>query len=447
MKRVNVGLTGLSRTGKTVFLTAAVYHLTELVGDHLEEFRFHGWKYHGIRGKIRKSAELFSYKEKLAALRSEEPAWPEPTVDVTEYPIHLQLINNDGTRQECQIDFLDYPGERLLDVALLETTYEEWCDDLYDRLGSAEGLMYEAGQQWEANLNSVLEERTEFPKARVRAVKTAFGALCNEAAKLGNPIAPIEPVLKPTSTGEVVTPFFPMHRKLRERFPDRHRTEERFYNAYVNNSAKPFLKQIGLCDHQLVLVDVLGILNAGVDRYASVREQMHRILLSYRNLNRGWTRWFASAAQGKLSRPGISRVTFCATKADQAQAPDRSNLDHLLRELFAKAQTGLEFDHRTLRGFNFMHVSACRCAEDVNTTSGSGEPVYAIRGRTAETPSGELETLHPSQIPEKWPRTKKEWRTLSFPELLPRKGSDLPDQPLPHINMDKVLFELLETVF
>jgi hypothetical protein len=44
MKAIHVGLTGLSRAGKTVFLTSAIHSLLEHTGRDLSEFKFNGWR-------------------------------------------------------------------------------------------------------------------------------------------------------------------------------------------------------------------------------------------------------------------------------------------------------------------------------------------------------------------------------------------------------------------
>ena len=140
--RLRLGVTGLSRSGKTVFITSLVHHLTRALAGAgkktpLPVFRALA------EGRIAAahldpqpdySVPRFAYEEHLAALTGSDRHWPQSTRRISELRVSLEyspkswsLVRN--FRQgptRLDIDIVDYPGEWLLDLPLLEKTYAQW---------------------------------------------------------------------------------------------------------------------------------------------------------------------------------------------------------------------------------------------------------------------------------------------------------------------------------
>jgi predicted YcjX-like family ATPase len=126
---LRLGVTGLARSGKTVFTTALVHHLTQ--GTTLPAFRA------SAEGRIRRAhlahqpddaVPRFPYEEHVAALIKER-RWPQSTSRISELRVDVEFERKGGWRTgpaTLALDIVDYPGEWLLDLALLEATYEEW---------------------------------------------------------------------------------------------------------------------------------------------------------------------------------------------------------------------------------------------------------------------------------------------------------------------------------
>jgi predicted YcjX-like family ATPase len=127
---IRVGLTGMSRSGKTVFLTSAIYHLTKCTGRGLTKIENSGWLYTGTPVPGKGDVESFPYKTNFEKLQEDPPGWPPPTERPAEYRVRLTLKKGRSAR-ECEVVFVDYPGELLLDVSLLNTSYEEMSDDIW----------------------------------------------------------------------------------------------------------------------------------------------------------------------------------------------------------------------------------------------------------------------------------------------------------------------------
>src|ERR1700751_3618931 len=126
---VRLGGTGLSRAGKTVFITALIHGLTR--GGRFPVFEAFA------SGRIAR-AELapqpddavprFSYETHLRTL-IEERRWPNSTVDISELRLVIDYQRQNGADRTLTLDIVDYPGEWLLDLPLLDKSYEQWASE------------------------------------------------------------------------------------------------------------------------------------------------------------------------------------------------------------------------------------------------------------------------------------------------------------------------------
>ena len=137
---IRLGVTGLSRAGKTVFITALVHNL--LKGGRLPLFEAHA------SGRIAKAqlnpqptmdVPRFAYEDYIRTL-VEERAWPDSTRAICELRLTLYYESASAWSRKfgagtLNIDIVDYPGEWLLDLPLLGMTFTEWSRQALD-LGS-----------------------------------------------------------------------------------------------------------------------------------------------------------------------------------------------------------------------------------------------------------------------------------------------------------------------
>src|SRR5215475_3184952 len=125
---VRLGVTGLSGAGKTVFITALVHAL--LNGGRLPVFE------PLASGRIARASlkpqpddavPRFDYETHARAL-IEERVWPESTRRISELRLVIEYQSARGAARErtLTLDIVDYPGEWLLDLPLLTTSYAEW---------------------------------------------------------------------------------------------------------------------------------------------------------------------------------------------------------------------------------------------------------------------------------------------------------------------------------
>src|SRR6201992_2735874 len=123
---VRLGVTGLSRAGKTVFITALVHGL-------IRQGRFPVFEAFAS-GRIARArlapqpddaVPRFAYENHVRTL-IENRSWPNSTVDISELRLVIDYQRHNGADRTLTLDIVDYPGEWLLDLPLLNKSYEQW---------------------------------------------------------------------------------------------------------------------------------------------------------------------------------------------------------------------------------------------------------------------------------------------------------------------------------
>src|SRR6201998_3446626 len=126
---VRLGVTGLSRAGKTVFITALVHGLTR--GGRLPVFEAFA------KGRIARAhlepqpddaVPRFAYESHVRTL-IEERRWPNSTVDISELRLVIDYQRHNGAERTLTLDIVDYPGEWLLDLPLLNKSFGQWSTE------------------------------------------------------------------------------------------------------------------------------------------------------------------------------------------------------------------------------------------------------------------------------------------------------------------------------
>ena len=140
---LRLGVTGLSRSGKTVFITALIRNLVS--GGRLPFF------FPEAEGRI-ESAYLepqpddavprFAYEEHLALLASDPPRWPESTRRISQLRVTIEYARTTALRRalgpgRLHVDIVDYPGEWLIDLPLLEMSFADWSRRAVDEARAA----------------------------------------------------------------------------------------------------------------------------------------------------------------------------------------------------------------------------------------------------------------------------------------------------------------------
>ena len=155
-QHVNLAVTGLSRSGKTAFITSLVNQLiNEGSTTHLSFFNpVHQGRFIAAKRVPQKNVHIarFDYEQALDALSQPSPYWPEPTKGISELRLAIKYRPKDSMLKYATematltLDITDYPGEWLLDLPMLNQTFEVWSETM-SRLLSEEPRV-ERAQVW-----------------------------------------------------------------------------------------------------------------------------------------------------------------------------------------------------------------------------------------------------------------------------------------------------------
>lgn len=140
-RHVRLAVTGLSRSGKTAFITSLVNQLLNVnTGARLPLFsaardkRLLGVKRVPHRDL---SVPRFAYDEGIASLYGQPPQWPTPTRGVSEIRLKLHYRSEDSflrhfvDNSSLYLEIVDYPGEWLLDLPMLDLYYLAWSEQMH----------------------------------------------------------------------------------------------------------------------------------------------------------------------------------------------------------------------------------------------------------------------------------------------------------------------------
>ena len=445
---LRLGVTGLSRSGKTVFITALVHAL--LTGGRLPGFaplsegRFVGA---ALAESPDAAVPRFAYEQHLAALTGAEPRWPESTRRISELRLALKfqsqrMLSGMFGMSQLNLDIVDYPGEWLLDLPLLSLSYAEWSAQALARARLPHSAEEARGFLEAIEATDPLQDARDADAERLatafrdylvasRADNRALSALPPGRFLMpgdleGSPALTFAPL--PPVTGQV--PAKSLHAMM-----------ERRYEAYKRVVVRPFFRDhFARLDRQIVLVDTLRALNAGPAAVADLESALTDILACFRQ---GETNRLT-----RLVSRRIDRILFAATKADHIHSSSHDRLEAIMMRLVAQAARRAKFAGAETRSLAIAAVRATRegqIAEGNHTldviigTPEAGEKLdgTAYDGRTEIA-------LFPGDLPAEPHAVVAggEDVSLKFLRFLPprRLEHDATGAPiLPHIRLDRAL--------
>jgi len=368
---LRLGVTGLSRSGKTVFITALVHAL--LKQARLPVFEAHA------RGRISRcylepqpddDLPRFSYEKHLEALTGPDRHWPEGTRRISQLRLTIEyeprgLLARNLHGGKLHLDIVDYPGEWLLDLPLMSQTYAQWSAATV--AGSRKPPRLAHAKEWHAHLVSLDPAGPADEQQALKASElfTAYLARCREDDVALSTLPPGRFLMPGDLAGSPMLSFAPLD------VPPDHDPVSgslaalmaRRYDAYVARVVKPFFfGHFARLDRQIVLVDVLSALNAGPAAVNDLRAALTGVLGSFRI----GANSFASVLLGRR----IERVLFAATKADLLHHTSHDRLEAILRVLVDEAARKAEFSGAT---HDVAALAAIRATREAMVTRGKDQ--------------------------------------------------------------------------
>jgi predicted YcjX-like family ATPase len=445
-RTLRIAVTGLSRSGKTVFITSLVHNLLNAVGRpaRLPFLRAAAERrILGARLLAPKADDLpsFPLDDTVAALAADLPHWPASTTDLRRMRLLLRfstagflraagLLRGDA---QLTVEILDYPGEWLLDLPLLQQSYSDWSRGMLAL--ARRGVRAPLARDWLDFLARHPADRAvdADTASRAHGLYRDFLAACRDREQLSL----LQPgrFLNPGQIVDIsVLQFCPMPLAIGARAQSRSLAAlmEARFDAYKRTVVQPFFAQLARnVERQIVLVDVLRALNAGEEAFADQRLALDTILSAFRFGRR--------SLLSRLFGARIDRVLFAATKADHVPALQRDHLEALTSNLVEAPTLRARAAHAQVAA---TALASIRCTEDATDVI-DGRKVDVVVG----LPEGGERRIRffPGIVPVT-PPPSGFWgeRFTEFPVFQPPRITGAADNGIPHVNLDKALDFLLE---
>lgn len=454
---VRLGVTGLSRAGKTVFITALVRNL--LIGGRLPFFAPEA------EGRLRDcilepqpddAVPRFDYEAHLAALARDPAEWPDSTRRISELRLSLTFRPGDIIRRSLgldrlHVDIVDYPGEWLIDLGLLDRSYASWCEDALRKARAPQRSKF--SDAWR-NFALRASSTADAEQAAIEGAKlfTDYLAAAKASEHGVGALTPGRFLMPGDLSGSPLLTFFPLDLAATPNAVNSSlaRLLERRFESYKREVVKPFFRNHFLkLDRQVVLVDVLGALSRGPESVTDLEDALTSVLSAFRP---GSNTWLSS-----LYTRRIDRVLFAATKADHVSRTSHDRLEAILMALTQRAAQRVTTAGGDVR---IMAISALRATREAEVKQGSetlpciaGVPMpgEVVAGKTFD---GKREAvIFPGDLPDDpqdalaHPGRELSGAAATFvrfrpPRLASSIGSSEP-APTPHIRLDRALDYLI----
>jgi uncharacterized protein len=448
---VRLGVTGLSRSGKTVFITALVHALLKKARMPVFEAMAQGRISRAyLEPQPDDDLPRFAYESHLEKLTAENRQWPEGTKRLSQLRLTLEyepsgfIARNFGSGK-LHIDIIDYPGEWLLDLPLMNLTYQQWSANTIaaSKLAPRNAL----AKMWHSHLGSL---NAAGPAQELEAVKaahlfTAYLARCrNDDVSLSS-LPPGRFLLPGDLEGSPLLTFAPLDVSADANFGPGSMGQlmARRYDSYVAHVVKPFFfGHFARLDRQIVLVDVLTALNAGASAVNDLQTALTDVMSSFR--------LGANSLITELFGHRIERILFAATKADLLHHTSHDRLESILRVLVDDAAKRAEFSGAA---FDVSAIAAIRATREA-TVNQKGEQLSCIAGfpQNGETIAkkqfdGETEAaVFTGDLPDD-PQSALSGELEGELRFVRFRPPVLKDATFPHIRLDRALEFLIGDKF
>ncbi len=460
---LKLGVTGLSRSGKTVFITSLIYHLLER--KHLPFFEpLRSGRIIDVYLEPHPDDLLprFDYEGNLKALTSPSPTnpspkWPEGTRYISQLRLTViyksdHFISRYLGESKLHIDIIDYPGEWLLDLPLLEKDYKTWSKEAFEFAKQPHATPF--AKNWLDQTNKQ-DPNSDQAESTAKELAECFTDFLNQTRQ-NAPDLPTFPPGRFLMPGDLKnSPALTFAPLIVEKGQNKENSlaslMERRFEAYKSFIIRPFYRQFFTrLDRQIVLVDVLSNLNAGRSHIDHLQRSLTSILKSF---SPGAPHWLSSIWNKK-----IDRLVFAATKADHLHHHNHDQLQNLLSQItqtaIKKAELkGAEVKVQALASLrSTREVSIEENGETYNALSGTPMQGTNFQGKTFDGKTeailfpGDLITDFSSDLASSNNEKTNEQDSNASIEIInfsPPIVDESSQNKMPHIRLDRALNMLI----
>jgi predicted YcjX-like family ATPase len=389
----------------------------------------------------------FAYEEHLADLGQDPPRWPESTRRIAQLRVTITYEPVGAIRRalgpaRLHLDIVDYPGEWLLDLPLLEQSYEAWSAAALQAAQAPQRAREAA--EWNAFVAAIdgtapADEQIALKGAEI--FTRYLAAARNVDPTLAGP-GPGRFLLPGDLAGSPLLTFFPLPGGGAAPKGSLAAMLARRFESYKSHVVKPFFHDhFARLDRQIVLMDALSAINAGPAALDDLEGAMRGILSAFKP---GANTWLSSILPRR-----IDRLLFAATKADHLHHASHDKLEAVMRSLSENAIARAEFAGADVK---VMALSALRATREGEARSGRqmlpviiGTPLPGERVGDRVFDGRTEAGIFPGDLPEASALRKPggtgyavQFPRFRPPRLLLQSGTGDPP-PLPHIRLDRAI--------
>jgi predicted YcjX-like family ATPase len=330
------------------------------------------------------------------------------------------------------IDIVDYPGEWLLDLALLDTSYADWSAQSLGRLSErSEAANF-------LDLVKGLEAGGRFTEPTAQALARSYTDYLTNARAAGySDCTPGRFLLPGDLAGSPVLSFAPLP-VPEARMPrgSLYHEMQRRYEAYKARVVKPFFRDhFARIDRQVVLVDALGAIHNGPRALEDLRQSMTDILAAFRP---GRNAFLTRLMRGQR----VEKILFAATKSDHLHHSQHPQLSAIVQALVRQARDRADFSGAQTHA---LALASLRTTTEARL-SHEGREVDCVQGILLN--EGKRAAFYPGALPEDPAQLlaparqgASEWLDQDYAVMrfAPASLSLRPGEGPPHIRLDRAV--------
>ncbi|WP_137165446.1 YcjX family protein [Salinimonas lutimaris] len=345
-------ITGLSRSGKSMLFTSLMTmlryrsegryeclplleHLPMALVEHMWIAPLEGFA-------------MFEVEAHLDALENQR--WPAPTEDVYGFKLVVRLRQSGAVKKyllpytDIEFEFIDYPGEWLTDLPMLQKSFQQWSDSAWAQQMNRPQRDY-AGV-WHDAVNDFDFDQPPTPEA-IRHLLEQYRGYLSHAKQNG--ITLLQPgsfLLGTKGYDWEQHGFTPLPSAVSS---DITHPWTRHFSANYKHFQQKWLKSLQQktfkqADKQIILIDLFEGLNHSKQHLYQLKETLSHLADTFQY---GEDNWFSRHV---LRQRSISKVAFVAAKADLIPAAHRDQLLVLLKQVTEGARArfadkSVQFEH------------------------------------------------------------------------------------------------------
>jgi predicted YcjX-like family ATPase len=375
----------------------------------------------------------FPYQRFHAELAGDPPTWPQATdrlatleLDIA-YRTGSLVLSRISPVQHLTVEIIDYPGEWLLDLPLLEQDFATFSRDALAL--AARPPRAALAEPWLARMRAVDPDGPpdEVVLAELATLYATYLQRCHN--ELGLSVVQPGRMTNPGDlAGSPLLAFCPLPPGEVRSGSLRGLASTRYDHYREHVVARFYRDHFSRFDRQIVLVDLFASLNAGPAHFADTERALAMILESFRYGEAGW--W------SRLFAPRIDKLLFVASKADHVAHTQHANLKALLERLIQGPARRPRFSGIDI---DVLALASLRTTDTVRTEH-QGQVLSCVQGRLKD--DNRETVVFPGEIPPDLPEPE-DWTSgrFRFRDFAPRRLR--PGHPNQHIRLDQTIEYLI----